>query len=418
MSTESTFDARTTDTRQVTQWLEVALDGYFKDNLGRWAFRPFEQHIGARDDLADDLCAIYDSLAAPVQAHWRSAIRDLLAIHARDITKRKATRVLIALAVLVRSPDVLDVLPGILSGSEDDELLGLTVRAAVALASQTEASRKCLERIRTSPAFTSHYAGLILVALCHSDPDNWVRHVGELVVPMRKLASRLSEESTALRFYASNILDAIGLSRITNATLSQLTADSSADWGWLAKEWLEGNDSLLCVKPTATNTQLVLRADNAVSAELEGPLDRTAFTIHGLQTRRKTAIVWEGEESKTWVAVCSGRLTELTLVNPSRQELIAFIGAHVGEQIAARWDDKVQASSRGGIVFVAPDESFPIASEELRALWDKDIGDRFTDRVDYLRKYRQLIEPTHRRKAVGDPKAFSATASALALAPT
>ena len=412
----SRFDANTANTRQIAQWLKTALDAYFKDDIGHWAFRPFEQHVGIGDDLADDLCAIYDSLTASSQARWRSAICDVLAFHGRDLSDRKATRVLIAHAVLIRSPEVLDILPGILSESQDDDLLDLTVEAATALASQTEASRRCLERIRTSPRFTSHYAGLILVALCHADPNNWLHHVTELAVPMRELASRLSEESTALRFYASSILDAIGLSRITDVTLNQLVTDSSEEWGWLTKEWLEGNESLLCVQPTATNMQLMLRADNTVSTELEGPLDRTVFTAHGLLSRRKTAIVWEREENKTWVAVCSGRLTELTFVSPSQQELIAFIGAHLGEQIAAQWDG-AKVATHGGVVFVAPDESFPIASDHLRALWDKKIGDRLTDRVDYLRKYRQRIEPTLRRRAFQDPKAFSATASALALAP-
>ena len=168
MTTAPTFDPNSADTRGIAQWLETALDGYFEDDIGRWAFRPLEQHIGVRDDLAGDLCAIYDSLTASAQARWRHAIRDVLAFHGRDISKREAVRVLVTFAVLIRSPEVLDVLPGILSG-QDGELLDLAVGAATALASQTDASRECLVRIRTSPAFTPDYAGLILVALCHAD---------------------------------------------------------------------------------------------------------------------------------------------------------------------------------------------------------------------------------------------------------
>ncbi len=295
MPTVSPFDANTADTRQIAQWLEIALDSYIRDDMGRWAFRPLERYIGVRDDLVDDLCAIYDSLTAPAQGRWRGAIRDMLAIHGSDISKRKTIRVLIAFATLIRSPEVLDVLPGILSGLQDDDLLDLTVEAATALASQTEASRICLERIRTSPTFTSHYAGLILVALCHADPDNWLRHVKELGVAMGKLASRLDPDSTALRFYASNILQSISLSRIlqsislsriTVTALNGLATESGGQAAWLLKEWLEGDQSLLRLRPTATGIRLALRTDDSIFAELDGSLDVALFTAHGLQTYR------------------------------------------------------------------------------------------------------------------------------------
>ena len=418
MSTASTFDANTADTRQIAQWLEIGLDGYIKDDMGRWAFRPLEQHIGVRDDLADDLCAIYDSLAASAQARWRSAICDVLAIHGRDISKRKMTRVLITFAVLVRSPEVLDVLPGILPGSEEDDLLDLAVGAAVALASQTEASRRCLERIRTSPAFTSHYAGLILVALCHADPDNWLRHVEDLGVAMRKLASRLSPDSTALRFYASNILNAISLSRISAPILNQLASDSADPTAWIYKEWFEGHRSLLRLWPTATGVRLMLRADSSVSAHLEGSFDEAVLEAQGLQTCNETAIAWEREEGrKTWVAVCTaGFVTELTPIEPSRDALVAFIGKYLSEQNAIQWR-KGQLPKHGGIAFDASDESLPVATgDDLRALWDRKVGDLLTERTYYLKEHRRRVEPIFRRLAFNDRRAFEATASALALA--
>ena len=418
MSTASTFDANTADTRQIAQWLEIGLDGYIKDDMGRWAFRPLERYIGVRDDLVDDLCAIYDSLTASAQARWRSAICNVLAIHGRDISKRKMTRVLITFAVLVRSSEVLDVLPGILPSSEDDDLLDQAVGAAVALAGQTEASRRCLERIRTSPAFTSHYAGLILVALCHADPDNWLRHVEDLGVAMRKLANRLSPDSTALRFYASNILDAISLSRISAPVLNQLATESVESAAWIHKEWLEGNRSLLRLHPTAAGVRLMLRADNSVSADLEGLLDETVLKAQGVQICQKTAIAWERQESrKMWVAVCtSGFLTELTPVQPSWDALAAFINPYLSEQNAVQWRQG-QLPKHGGIVFGVADESLPISSgDDLSALWDRKIADGFTKRVDYLKEYRQHVQPTFRRLAFDDRGAFGATASALALA--
>ena len=269
MPTAPTFDPNGDDTRRIAQWFEIALDGYFKDDLGRWAFRPLEQHIGICDDLADDLCAIYDSLTASAQALWRSAICDVLAFHGRDISKREAVRVLLTFAVLIRSPEVLDVLPGILSGQDDGELFDLTVEAATALASQTDASRKCLERIRTSPAFAPDYAGLILVAFCHAEPDNWLHHVKELAVPMRRLAALLSPESTALRFYARSILDAISLKRVADVNLDQLVSDSVEEIDWLFREWFQDDDSLLYLRHDDAGFRLVLRTDDSIFVELE-----------------------------------------------------------------------------------------------------------------------------------------------------
>ena len=267
--TAPAFDPNRADTARIAQWLEAALSGYFKDDIGRWAFRPLEQHIGVHDDLASDLCAIYDSLTASAQVRWRCAIRDVVALHGRDISKRKAVRVLIDSAVLIRSPEVLDVLPGILSDQDDGELLDLAVEAATALASRTDASRKCLERIRTSPAFAPDYAGLILVALCHADPDNWLRHVKKLAVPMRRLANRLPPESTALCFYASSILDAIGLKRIADANLNHLMSDSVEEAAWLLREWFHADDSLLCLHHDATSFRLALRNDDSISVDLD-----------------------------------------------------------------------------------------------------------------------------------------------------
>ena len=418
MATASTFDANNADTRQIARWLETALDGYIKDDLGRWAFRPLERYIGVRDDLVDDLRAIYDSLAASAQARWRDAIRDILAIHGRDISKRKTTRVLITLATLIRSQEVLDVLPGILSGSQDDDLLDLTVEAATSLASQTETSRRCLERIRTSPAFTSHYAGLVLVALCHADPDNWLNHVKELGVAMGKLASRLDPDSTALRFYASNILQSISLSRITASALNNLGTVSNGEAEWLPKAWLEGGHSLLRLCRTAAGIRLVLRTDTSVSTELEGPLDPAVLEASNAQTLEGTAIAWERGNHRTWVAVCdSDRLLDLTTIEPPQEELEALmvlISNYVGEECIAQCPTPLP--KRGGIASVGEGEPLRmVIDDELHALWYKPVGDQITERVNYLEKYRLRVDHSFRRVAYKHLGAFSATASALAV---
>ena len=269
MSTQITFDANAADTQRIAQWLRTALDGYINDDLGRWAFEPLEQHIGDHDDLAADLCAVYKTLTAAAQEGWRQAIRDLLATLGRDRSKRQATQVLIDVAVLARVSEVLDVLPSLI-GSDDDTMLNQVVQAATALASQTEASLTCLQRIRTSHVFSSDYAGIILIALCHVDPDGWLDHVNSLVVPMQRLMRLLPPESTAPRFYANNILRAIGLSRITSPALNCL-----ADQGmtWLLQEWFEGDQSLLEWEPSnAGGGRLVLRSNDSVCTLLDSPL--------------------------------------------------------------------------------------------------------------------------------------------------
>lgn len=40
MSTQPTsFDPNKADAESVRQWMQASLDGYFKQNMGRWAFR-------------------------------------------------------------------------------------------------------------------------------------------------------------------------------------------------------------------------------------------------------------------------------------------------------------------------------------------------------------------------------------------
>ena len=262
------FDANTADHQSVARWIQAGLDGYIKDGAGRWAFRPFEQHIGRGDDLAEDLRAIHHSLTARAQTRWRLAIRDLLATQGPDASRRDATRILIDFAVLVRAHEVLEVLPALVANGRGEYLVDHVVRAATALASQTEASRDCLDRIRTSPKFSPDYAGLVLVALCHADPDNWLTHVENLAAPMQILASHLSDGSTALRFYANTILETISLSRIDGSTVKRLS--ECADSKWLWNEWFEGDQSLLRYEPEINSSaRLSLRANEAVSIPID-----------------------------------------------------------------------------------------------------------------------------------------------------
>ena len=274
MSVQPTpFDPNTADTEGVRLWMQAGLDGYFKHDMGRWAFRPLERYVDVRYDLAEDLRAIYQDVEPHAQGRWRTAIRDLLAMQGRDLSRLQATRVLMDFAALIRAYEVLDVLPTLVS-SDPDSLLDQVVGIAVAFASQTDAARICLQRLRTSPSFSPDYAGLVLVALCHADPDGWLRHVENLAEAMNVLASRLENDSTALRFFAGRILEAITLSRLDCASLNQLARSSQLAWLW--NEWLGKPDSLLRyeAKPGST-PRLYVRANDVQSNDLDEPLATT-----------------------------------------------------------------------------------------------------------------------------------------------
>lgn len=419
MSTSFTaFDANTADGQSVARWLQTSLDSYFKDGIGRWAFRPLESHIGMRDDLAEDLRAIYDSLPADAQTRWRLAIRDLLAMHGPDMSKREAVRVLIDFATLVRAHEVLEVLPTLVANGRDKPMFDHVVRTAIALASQTEASHDCLQRICTSPKFVPDYAGLVLAALCHADPDNWLTHVENLATPMRILAARLSNGSTALRFYASAILDAISLSRVTGAAANRLSRHTESQWLW--NEWFEGDRSLIQHKPkTLASARLSLRTNDAVSATINAP-----------------AIAWTKapKKSRFWTAICQdGHLAELSL--KSYQDCIAAqraflkkydIGDDLKSQITfPSWlaSDKylneveIAMPDLAGILIKFSDGSAePIIERNPTSLWYRSVYNKHTDRVQYLQEHRGSDKSKYYIVAIRDQHAFSAAASAISLA--
>ena len=427
MSTSFTaFDASTADGQSVAQWLQTGLDSYFKDGIGRWAFRPLESHIGIRDDLAEDLRTIYDSLPADAQTRWRLALRDLLAMHGADMSKREAVRVLIDFATLVRAHEVLEVLPTLVANGRDELMFDQVVRTANALANQTEASRDCLQRICTSPKFVPDYAGLILTALCHADPDNWLAHVENLATPMQILADRLSDGSTALRFYASTILEAISLSRVTGAAANRLSKHTESQWLW--SEWFEGDQSLIRHEPkTDSSSRLSLRANEAMSVTINENLP-----VHV----NVAAIAWAKAPGRHfWTAIFQeGHLT--ALMRKSRQDCIAaqqrFLSeyAHyIGHDLKSPFTDipwlhpdQYQAEVEtampdlAGILIKCSEEpTVPIVEYNPTSLLHGPVSNMHTDRVQYLKEHRDNVEPRYYIVAVKNRHAFYAAASAIGL---
>ena len=429
------FDANTADHQSIAGWIQTGLDGYIKDGIGRWAFRPFERHIGRRDDLAEDLRAIYDSLTANAQTRWRLAIRDLLATQGPDVSRQEVTRILIEFAVLVRAHEVLEVLPALVANGRGEHLVDHVVRAATALASQTQASRDCLDRIRTSLKFSPDYAGLVLVALCHADPDNWLTHVENLAAPMKILTSRLSDGSTALRFYASAILETVSLSRVAGSAPKRLSRCTDSQWLW--NEWFEGDQSLLRYEPEAdSSARLSLRANEAVSMPINEDWAVWNLSDSAQETAadESVAIAWaKAPKSRFWTAVYQGGcLAELT--RKSLNECIAaqrsFLAAHQDAcadldrpSEFAPWlflDEHKEKSAMpdfaGIIIRFSEKPAVPTFEFDPTSVWDFQVGNRYTDRVKYLANYNEWVQPQDRRKAIHDQHAFSATASAIGLA--
>ena len=269
MSNHTTSDATDPDARRVRLWMRDGLDNYLDGGKGRWAFRPHQHEIGLRDDLADDLRAVFDELEPDDQRRWRLATVDILASQARDPAKREANNVLMDLAALIRADVVLDVLPDLVT--HDDALLVKVVGTAVALTGENVASRECLQRIRTSPMFSADYAGLVLAGLCRADPDAWVIHVATLGGDMKVLAARLDDDSTALRHYARMILEAVTLERVGNGELNRL-GDIQESW-WLLTEWMGGPAPLVHYEADAeTGPRLRLASNGAVTKRLDEPL--------------------------------------------------------------------------------------------------------------------------------------------------
>ena len=416
------FDPNTADVHSIRSWVQACLDCYFNQKMGRWAFRPLERYIGVRDDLAEDLRAIYREVEPHAQIRWRVAVRDLLAMQGHDRSKRGATRVLIDFAALIRAYEVLDVLPS-LASYDPESWLDQVVATAVALANQTSSARACLERLHTSPSFSSDYAGLVLVALCHVDPDEWLLYVENLAQHMNTLASRLEADSPALRSFASRILDAITLSRLDCASLNRLTR--SSELTWLSHEWIGGPDSLLRYEAEPA-PRLALRANNAQSIGLKEPLAAPApsFSEDELLGDTVTAVLIAKPE--VWVAAFQqGRIIELA---PSRSysDAIAWLQAFVDSfpdirnSISLMQNPELISQPSAGVAFRVSDHAGQpwFGPIDPVTMLDNPALQNATTRIELLKPFRNRINPTDRRAAMHSRPASEALGCAIRLAET
>ena len=271
------YDPNQAPKGSVKCWLKTALDGYFDDDAGRWAFVPLELEIGRHADLAHDLKVVYNTLSATAKLRWRGAVVDLLAEQGGDPRYGKATSVLIDLAVLMPAFEVLEVLPGVVANADarDDAWLVYDhiVSAAIELSRQTEAARDCLESLRTSPSFSSTYAGLIFIALCRTAPDRWPDHATRMRPALQTLMTKLGPDSDAPRWYAESFLRAVALAGVDRGLSGFLRYGKPAgDWLW--NQLFKGERSLVGLDESEN---IYLRDEPSVSLSLSdyGPVEPT-----------------------------------------------------------------------------------------------------------------------------------------------
>ena len=303
------FDPNRAPRGSVKSWLKTALDGYFDDDAGRWAFAPLELEIGRHADLAHDLKAFYDTLSATAKSLWRGVVVDLLAEQGGDPRCGKATGVLIDLAVLMPAFEVLEVLPSVVANAHarDDAwpVYDRVVSAAIELSRQTEAARDCLERLCTSPGFSSTYAGLIFIALCRAVPDHWPHHAARMRPALQALMAELGPGSDAPRWYAESFLHAVTLADVDRGLSEFLRYGDPAD-DWLWNQLFKGEKSLVGLHKPQT---LYMRNEPGVSLPLsdDGPVEPIRLG-ESLRARRwLDSIQAESDSGRSIAPIIAGR---------------------------------------------------------------------------------------------------------------
>lgn len=206
------FDPSSASQSDLVNWLREALTSY-KESQSRWAFSPITLLIGDQDDLAHDLNSYVESLKTRAKKRWRAAVFTLLSD--MSIQDEDIAIVLVDLAVLRRSNDLMTLLPQLTEQSfAGERLLERILAAVLDLPLKAEASRKCLETLAQNDAFPARSAGLVLQALCHVAPDDWMDHARLVSKMMPDPETANSEESKYLLACAETLLKEIGMERL------------------------------------------------------------------------------------------------------------------------------------------------------------------------------------------------------------
>jgi hypothetical protein len=205
------------------QWLRLALEGYYLDNLGVQNFAPIDYCILREHTLAADLKIIYDSFSSNERASIRLAVANLLSHLPFEPRYVPIFRVLLNLAPSIGAHEVLKVIPARANGFLSIEreagtshgIYGQTLETVVELADQTSEAKACIERLVGTPAaFDIRYAPKALLALCKIAPDEFVRHVALLREPLSRNFQTYHPTPEGLHWLAYDLLKAVGLATI------------------------------------------------------------------------------------------------------------------------------------------------------------------------------------------------------------
>lgn len=255
---------------QTKSWMRVALENYFFEEKGRWAFEPFELQVKRDIDITFDLKNIYHHLRPKQQASWRTAISDLIAELPAQERYIPILDCLLSLSRLLPAYEILKVLParigegpfGLMSTSDGETIFSRVLTTAAELSAQTRDAKQCVAALCTSSRFEPAYAGLAFVSLCRVDPDNWPEHLARLRSSLNQMIHCYRLTPADLRRHARKFLLAIGLDRLVSELscfrLDPMLRDEPISDLWLWNALFQGEESLLRLPDNDLSNKVVL----------------------------------------------------------------------------------------------------------------------------------------------------------------
>ncbi|MEA3052347.1 MAG: hypothetical protein QOG72_1250 [Sphingomonadales bacterium] len=251
---------RAGSSRLVKAWLQDALAAYFPTR-DAGAFAPFEASIGRGYFLADDLRVIYAGVPADNGRAWRGAMADLVAELPASAANVDALDTLIDWARFIAAYEVLarvgnrirsDSFAG-LQLKNGETLLERSLRMAIELAAETTDLRDFFIEAVQSRFFPIHLSLQTLAALCRSEPDHWIAHLGMMRPFIAQMLRHHRPGREGLRRQTQELVDAIGLRRALEGIHKLRRAPSRADDAdydeWLASALLLDEDSIVEMVP-------------------------------------------------------------------------------------------------------------------------------------------------------------------------
>lgn len=217
-------------------WLKAGLEDYLIEDEGVWGFEHVAVFLQGEEHLALALGHVYRELPAPKRAEFRKAVAEVMATLEADPVYAPVFEHLLAIAVVLPAPEVLDVLPvkigngffGALDAEGGRSLFEKTMDAVIDLAAPTGASRACLEMLVGSRNFNVAYSGLALLTLCRVAPQGFVAHMDLLREPLAKMFEHFGTDEGTKKRLAEGIALAVTPVRLAE-DLSKLRLSERGD---------------------------------------------------------------------------------------------------------------------------------------------------------------------------------------------